>query len=236
MAKVFGYECRRLLGRWVFWGLAAVTLWFSWQSLTNAVIWGISNTAPFSPWSYGYFLAKALPFLCAVELFFVSFYISKNARDTSILIDATPVRRYKYVSVCCGAIASGITLLTICLLGMWSGYFGVLFGVINISQLLTMPVLVLAPALILALGAGWFFGHYHPAFVYGLIAVFFITAYLPLPYWADPFGDKFFSQFPLMIGTIDPELQVPSLFMWSRIVIAAVGVLLFFLGVRRKRR
>ena len=45
MAKIFGYECRRLLWNKFFLGLLAVLLFYGWQVLDRVTILGVSHTA-----------------------------------------------------------------------------------------------------------------------------------------------------------------------------------------------
>ena len=94
MGKIFRYELRRLLWNKIFFGILAVSMGWGWVLLTGEVILGIANTAPFSPWSFGYYLARLLPMLCLGELFFLSFFtsgqeprrtISRKTRRTSLV-------------------------------------------------------------------------------------------------------------------------------------------------------
>lgn len=70
MAKIFGYECRRLLWNKFFLGLLAVLLFYGWQVLDWVTILGVSHTAPFSPWSFGDYLCRLLPLMWIGALFF----------------------------------------------------------------------------------------------------------------------------------------------------------------------
>ena len=108
MRKIFYYQCRRLLCNKLFWGLLAVILWYSREVLYGTVIRGVCNTAPFSPWSFGYYLTFLLPFLCAAELFFLSFYTSPAERRVEVLASATPVSPRHYSFSRWGALAVGL--------------------------------------------------------------------------------------------------------------------------------
>ncbi|RAZ93293.1 hypothetical protein DK853_41025, partial [Klebsiella oxytoca] len=70
-----------------------VTLGYGWLTLTGFVIRGIAHTAPFSPWSFGYYLSQTLPLICLGELFFLAFFFSKEEYLLRPLIQATPVKQ-----------------------------------------------------------------------------------------------------------------------------------------------
>ncbi|MDE7243516.1 MAG: hypothetical protein K2O18_06010 [Oscillospiraceae bacterium] len=78
MAKIFRYELKRLLFNKFTAGLLVVIGFYSHWLMNGEVIAGIANTAPFSPWSFGYYLAKILPLLMLALLFFISFLYSKK--------------------------------------------------------------------------------------------------------------------------------------------------------------
>ena len=85
MAKIFGYECRRLLWNKFFLGLLAVLLFYGWQVLDRVTILGVSHTAPFSPWSFGDYLCRLLPLMWLGALFFLTFFTSGKARRAAVL-------------------------------------------------------------------------------------------------------------------------------------------------------
>ena len=91
MRKIFRYELRRAVCNKFFLGLLVVSLYFGWQTLNSEVIKGIAHTAPFSPWSFGYYSAQVLPLLSVALLFFLWGIFSKEARRVKPLTDATPV-------------------------------------------------------------------------------------------------------------------------------------------------
>ena len=78
MFKIYYYELRRLLVNKFFLCLLLITAFYSYQTMSGEIILGIADTAPFSGWSYGVYLAKVLPLLLVSLLFFISFlYLRK---------------------------------------------------------------------------------------------------------------------------------------------------------------
>lgn len=70
MNKIYQYELRRILRSKFFWGLLAVCLFFGWNILQTSTIKGVAHTAPFSPWSFGAYMARIMPLLGVALLFF----------------------------------------------------------------------------------------------------------------------------------------------------------------------
>ena len=80
MGKLYRYELHRFVCCKLFFGALAVLLLFGWQTLRSETILGVADTAPFSPWSFGSYAARALPFLAAAQLCFLLRLYSRKAR------------------------------------------------------------------------------------------------------------------------------------------------------------
>lgn len=85
MNKIFFYKLRRLMCSKFFLGMAAVTIWYGLEILNTVTILGVAHTAPFSPWSFGGYLAQILPLLCVTLLFLIWNQCNKTARRTELL-------------------------------------------------------------------------------------------------------------------------------------------------------
>ena len=120
MNKIFRYELRRLLWNKLFFGILLVSLGYGWLTLTGSVVRGVAHTAPFSPWSFGYYLSQALPLICLGELFFLAFFFSKEERLLRPLTQATPIRQRRYAALRCGAVLTATLVLCLCV-AVWVG-------------------------------------------------------------------------------------------------------------------
>ena len=114
MSKIFRYECRRLLWNKFFIGLAVVLLLYGALVLHAVTILGVSHTAPFSPWSFGSYAARALPFLAAAQLCFLLRLYSRKARGVRTLTAAAPIPPGRYLFLQASAAASAVLLLGVC--------------------------------------------------------------------------------------------------------------------------
>lgn len=234
MIKIFGYECRRLLGGKAFLGMTAVTLWYAIQILRGEVIWGIADTAPFSPWSFGYYLAALLPFLCAAGLLLLAGFYTLCVRQTMALIQATPMPLWKYTLMRCGVVVLGLGLLSLCVVGMGVLFLRNLFGAVSMDGYVTAAALTLLPLPILVLGLGATIGRSKAVERWGtapLYALAVLLLLLPaLPGAWELTGLSFFRDYPAVLGVLDPPLQIPLSLWIGRGAMLLAGLGLFGLG------
>lgn len=234
MNKIFGYELRRLLWNKLFLGIVLVALGYGWLTLTGSVIRGIAHTAPFSPWSFGYYLSQILPLICLGELFFLAFFSSKEERLLQPLTQATPVKQRQYTALRCGAVLIATMLLCLCVVALAIRFYVSLFGWMNYGELLLPALLTLIPPILFCLGAGLVLSRLHPALIYALMVAVFLLSVLPLPPAVSFSLNTFFSQYPLTAGTLDPAFSVPSSVAVSKVIVALVGLALCYFGTNKK--
>lgn len=224
VSKILRYELRRILCNRIFAGLLVVTLCFGWGVLTGEVIWGIGDTAPFSPWSFGFYLSQVLPMILLSELFFLSFFTSAQERRVRALTAATPVKPFQYRLLRCAAVLAATLLLTLAMVAMGLWFYHSVFRINAFGGLAAPALFALAPPILLVLGLGLAVGRLHPAAVYLLMAAVLIAGLLP-------FAARFFSQTPRLLGTLDPAFTIPGKALAGRGVLLLGGVLLSAVGI-----
>lgn len=227
MGKIFHYELRRLVGSKFFTGLLAVTLWYGWQILNTVTILGAAHTAPFSPWSFGSYLAQLLPLLSMALLFCIWNQGSEKARQTEILTAATPVDPGRYLLVKCGAVVAAWLLLALAVVFMGIGFLAVLFGGdVPYADFLLPTVATLLPAMVFLLGIGLLAGRIHSALLLAPMALTLGFGFLPLPMEADLYGASFFAVYPLELSVLDPKFSIPTGIIIGKLVFSILGFLL----------
>lgn len=221
MIKIFLYECKRLILNKFFFGILFVLLFYGWQVLSNATILGVSQTAPFSAWSFGDYLSRMLPLLWIGVLFFLTFFTSAKARRAAVLTDATQTSPRRYALARCSAALMGTVLLTLACLVEAAVFYGRYFGWYAWGELLVPTIVTLIPALVFALGSGWLLGRIRPWLIYVWMAVPFACMALPLPKTLSLWNGSFFTNYPLTLGILDPAFSLPV-----SVVLAQCGLLL----------
>ena len=166
MRRIFIYECRRLLLNKFFFGFILIILFYGWQVLNSVTILGVSHTAPFSPWSFGDYLCRMIPFLWAGALFFLTFFTSPKAQRVAVLTDATQIERRRYTFARCSAALVGTGMLALTCLAEAAVFFGKYFKWYGWGEWLVPAILILVPSLMFALGSGWFLGRVKSWLIY----------------------------------------------------------------------
>ena len=210
MGKIFRYECRRLLWNKFFVGLLLVLLFYGWQVLTGATILGVSQTAPFSPWSFGDYLSRMVPLLWIGSLFFLTFFTSGKARRVAVLTDAAPMEPRRYALARCAAALAGAALLALACLAEAAVFYGWYFDWYGWEELALPALAALVPPLLFALGSGWLLGRLRPWLVYVWMLVPFALPALPLPEALGLWDGSFFTAYPLTLGALDPAFSLPG--------------------------
>lgn len=233
MSKIFRYELRRLLRNKLFFGILVISLLYGWLTLTGVTIRGVAHTAPFSPWSFGQYLARILPVICLGELFFLTFFTSRKERQVEIITSAAPISPGKYAAVRCGAVLFGTTLLVLFCVALAFVYYIRYFGWSRFGELIFPAALVLLPAILFSLGLGQSLGRLHPALVYGAMPLPFLFSFLPLPQAVDFSMESFFTDYPLTLEGPDPAFAVAIPVLLGRLGYLAAGIVLFLQGRKK---
>lgn len=233
MRKVFVCELRRLLLNKFFFGILAAVLLYGWLLLSGEVILGVAYTAPFSPWSFGYYLARLLPLLWAGTLFFLTFFTSEGERRTAVLTDATAADPRRFAGVRCMALLVGMLLLLGAAVLLAVVFFAYTLHWHDWGSLLLPLLAVAAPPLVFAAGSGWLLGGACPWRVYGWMLAPFILSALPLPEALGLWNGTLLRSYPLTLPA-DPPFTLPAAVWMAQGFLLLAGLLL--LGVRIFRR
>lgn len=226
MIKIFGYEAKRLLCNKFYVMLFIISLLYGWYTLFGEVIMGISNTAPFSPWSFGYYLAQVMPVLLICILFFVTYIYSAKEKRVQRLTLATSVDTVRYMLIRIAVIGLGYLLLCTGILVLGLGFYVVMFQLKDFTAFVFPALVVLIPPVIFTLGVGLMAGRIHNSLIYILMAVIFISSFISLPYAIDMTGGKAFLHYPGELAVVDPAFELPVSFIWGRIGYAVLGLVL----------
>lgn len=236
MNKIFRYELRRLLWNKVFFGILLVTMGYGWLTLTGSVIQGVAHTAPFSPWSFGYYLSQTLPLICLGELFFLAFFSSKEEHLLRPLIQATPVKQRQYHVLRCGTILIATILICLCVVALAVGFYVSLFGWMNYGELLLPALLTILPPVVFCLGAGSALSRFNHVLIYAMMVVVILLYVLPLPSAVSLSLSDFFSQYPADMNALDPAFYIPSWLITSKIILVFGGLALIVFDTNMRER
>ena len=77
-----------------------------------------------------------------------------------------------------------------------------------------------------ALGSGWLLGRLRPWLLYVWMPAPLACLALPLPEALGLWNGRFFTQYPLTLGTLDPAFTLPAAVLFVQCVLLAGGVVL----------
>ncbi len=236
MNRILWYELKRLIWNKVFAGLLAVSLLYGCILLTGTIIRGVAYTAPFSPWSYGFYLSQMMSVLLIALLFFVAALSSPNEKRVRVITRATDVKQSQYWLIKIASQIIGFILLCIVICFTAVVFYISLFHLKNFKDFAIPMLLTLIPPAVFTLGLGMMLGSFHTGLIYILMVVLTIYNSLPLPYEFSITGGHFFSQYPLELKVLDPPLSIPAGFLISRLVFFIAGLVLGALCLSHKER
>lgn len=237
MSKIYLYELRRTVRGKFFWGLLAVCLFFGWNILQTTVIRGVAHTAPFSPWTFGAYLARLMPLLGVALLFFQWNQCNEKARRFWSLTDASPAEPGQYLLVKCAAAATAWLLLALGVTALGIGFLLALFhDSVPMGMLLLTAAAALLPPLVFLTGTGLLAGHIRSSLLFVWMAFALGVGFIPLPGNLDLYGYSFFTEYPLTLQQTDPAFSMPAGMLAARVVFLLVGMGFLFLAVWRQRR
>ncbi|WP_281085971.1 hypothetical protein [Eubacterium ruminantium] len=192
MSKIFKYDLKIILLKPYVFAMLIVELIYSYLILSSEIILGISDTAPFSGWSFGAFLGKTTMVSLLVSFFILSNLYSKRQKKVSILADVTGFSIRKRMLIR-NVIIGGFFLLSNLLIFVEGCIFlYAIFGKIYIGTYIVEWLLITIPCLFIMLGVGNLFGRISPALVYIFMAVIIVMAVILRGFGIDINGANYF--------------------------------------------
>ena len=232
MFKIYYYELRRLLVNKFFLCLLLITGFYSYQTMSGEIILGIADTAPFSGWSYGVYLAKVLPLLLVSLLFFISFLYSRKELQVKVLTQAAPFSVSAYWLIKTFAITSAFVLISLVPIAISNWFYAAYFHLGPSLEQAAACLYTLVPAAVFILGLGLLLGRLHPLLIYACMAAALVLDALPISF--DLYGLRFLSTYPLTLKLLDPLFQIPLNQLIQRLLLIGAGLLMILAASRLK--
>lgn len=234
MRKIFYYQCRRLLCNKLFWGLLAVTLWYS-----REVLYGHSHPGsvqhralfPLELWVLPY-ISSPLP-LCSGTVLPLLLHLPSG--------EAGGGTRQRHP-----CLPQALFLLPMGGIGGRNRTFdpshpldgrSLLRPDVPLGQLWGTPRpsgFCPGPRPSLLFGGGMVSGKPSPRPSLPAHRLAFLMCLSPAAPLARPSRGRFFLTYPLELGVLDPGFSLPPDVLWGRVGLSTLGLLLLFL-TRKKR-
>lgn len=205
----------------------------AYDSLTRLVTGGYYGTAPFSEWTYTFFIQLTSPLVISIMIFMMtSIFSEKEFRARKILFSAS-ISQSKYyilksISIIITFIVTALIPIIISFL-----YYKVLFNYTKFFIFMKSIIWFLIPSFIFLLGLAMALGKINIRLLYGLIPIAFLLGTIDttniLPQWLDIFGAHFFKMatFADLFGRESEvaSLNIPNSFIYTRIIFITLGII-----------
>ena len=242
MIKIFKYEFRIILCKAYVPAILAAGMLYSWYLLSTQIILGVSDTAPFSGWSFGKYLGDSTLISMLITLLITAVSLSGQQKMAGILTDATafPVKKRILIR---SLLTGGFFLIcTIINLILGCIFLYSLFGEIYIGSYLLDWALICLPCMFLITGMGMLIGRKSNVPIYIFMGVCLIMAFAFRRLSLDFNGAAYFEITPgLFDGPAkeDPPFVIGLSYVIKRSVYLFAGMAAYFISCSRaadKRR
>lgn len=235
--KIFKYELKVILLKPYVLAMSIITLLYGWFLLSTEMILGVSDTAPFSGWTFGKYMGDITLLTMLVSLFLIASVYSSRQKRVGILADVTGFSVRKRMMIKSLIIGGYFLVMNLLLLVMGCVFLSVYFGKLYLGTYLLEYFVIGIPALVLVLGVGNLLGRINPALVFVLMGVILVLAFVAPEMCVDANGARWFEV--AARSRTDTRSQAPegarhlARYAVNRISYLAIGVAAWVLAASR---
>ncbi|MBQ9866869.1 MAG: hypothetical protein IJM34_07605 [Lachnospiraceae bacterium] len=227
MIRIFKYEFRIILCKIYVPVMLAASLIYSRYLLSTETILGVSDTAPFSGWSFGKYLGDCALINMLITLLIIAFSFSERQKKAGMLTDVTafpPKKRILIRSILIGGffIFSMILSFLLGCIFLWR-----LFGEIHLGNYLSAWGLICLPCVFLITGVGMLLGRKSPALIYVLMLICLVMAFAFKGAAIDINGADYYMSMAAGLGDIEKTetaFMISSGYLITRLVYLFIGL------------
>ena len=234
MTKILKYDAGIILLKPYVFVMTAVTLLYSYFILSTDIILGVSDTAPFSGWSFGKYMGEANILSILVTLFILATTFSKRQKKVELLTGLTGFPAKKRVLIKSIIIGGFYIFSNLLVLILGCVFMGSLFGKLQLGSYLVSWLLINLPCLFVILGIGNILGKKSPVLIYVFMALIVVMAFAMRESFIDLNGANYFVVMSEKLETINGG-EIPfslSLgFIMRRTVYLILGAMILILNV-----
>lgn len=208
------------------------TILFTYHILTNNVILGTGDTAPFSKWSYSKFICEINPFLLIILLFFCTYTFSKKEFRVRTITMTTPMSTAKYYLIKGASIFFAYAITAAVTIGLSLIFYALVFKFYSFQDFIVPILLFLLPPAIFIFGLAMVLGSINEFLIFILMPVVYFIGNVnyKIPLELDLFCNNFIENylFSIKINLLgDVPFLIPGSMIISRLTFIAIGILLF---------
>ncbi len=227
MSKIFKYDIKIILFKPYVLAMLIITLIYAYFILSSEIILGISDTAPFSGWSFGKYLGETNLVSVLVTLFIMSTMYSGKQKQVSVLTDVTgfSIRKKMLIN---NIIIGGFYIVCNLLIFIEGCIFlGLIFGEIYPGVYIVNWLLITIPCLLVILGVGNLLGKISPVLIYVFMGVVILMAFVLSEYSVDINGANYYEFVSAALETLsggETPFTITPAFLCTRMVYLVIGL------------
>ena len=239
MTKILKYELRIILLKPYICALTIVTLLYSYFILSTEIILGVSDTAPFSAWSFGKYMGDGALVSLLVTLLILAATFSERQKKVGVLTEVTGFSKKKMI-ITRSIIVGGYFLVSnILIFVMGCIFMKALFGEMYIGSYMIDFIFITIPCLFIILGPGNMLGSKKPVFIYIFMALIFAAAFVLKEYSIDINGANYFEIMSARLEALkggETQFVISPGYVIKRSVYLAVGVVVLMINLMQTDR
>lgn len=244
MSKIIKYETKIILLKPYVLILLLLNLLYSYYILSSEIILGVSDTAPYSGWSFGKYLGAGTLWAFIISMFILVF--SNSGRKKVNILTNMSGFSPKKLNMIRSLIVAGFFLVN-CILIFILGYIFLqtLFGVTYIGCYIVDFLLISIPCLFILIGFGTLAGDIHPVFIYVFIVLIAAVSFISstktgasgqVMYYLDTVGANYYEAVSALMESFNANetpFVINGVYVASRIMYAFLGIVAFIIGHAR---
>ncbi len=234
--KIFKYELKIILAKAYVPAMTVIALLYAWFLLSSETILGVSDTAPFSGWSFGTYLGSTVLISMLISLFLLANAYSERQKRVEILTDVTGFPTKHRMLVKSGIIGGYFLVLNLLFLILGCVFLMIFFGRIHLITYLAEYLLISLPCLFVILGMGNCLGRIHRNLICLFMGAILILDFVAPTLSVDANGAHYYKAMSAALETMNGQ-ETP--FVWkasyllSRLAYLLVGIATWVISLNR---
>lgn len=176
--NIYKYEVKKLIKNKFYLLFLVVMVIYSHMIMTDKIVLGIQNTAPYSVLSFRSYILNVSLFVITALLCLILKYSSENEKKTSIIIDSTPFSRVKLKIIRYMAVFTSISILILFSLLYSFVFYYKCFDYTDFGILIMHALLILIPEAVAAALIAEILKKIDKRLIYVMIFIFIIMSIL----------------------------------------------------------
>jgi hypothetical protein len=239
--KILKYELKRIIFSKMFVITFIIAFFFSVIDLYAEIIQGVSDTAPFSQWSYCKYLCDINTIMLLILMLSCTELFSKNEQRVREITSCTSLPQKKYLATKSLTMFISYLIIMVCCILISLIFYKTTFNFISFQNFLLPILIILLPTFVFVFGTSMFLGTKSQILLYSWIPIVLILSLISFN--STPFIDIFAKGYVTYMPTVlpvdsfgEPVFSLSLDFIMSRLTFTLVGMVLYVASFKKLSR